>query len=89
MYKTKAKYLNLKNMKETLVNYSGDNQEIQKIWDGFHLMACMDFITGDTWRKFYEECKGWYVTDDGSEVRDSAHDDKLIWTYNGETEYCA
>ena len=29
------KALNLKNMKETLVNYSGDQKDFDKIWDGF------------------------------------------------------
>lgn len=27
------KLLNLKNMKETIVNYSGDQKEFDKIWD--------------------------------------------------------
>ena len=30
------KALNLKNMKETIVNYSGDQKEFDKIWDGFY-----------------------------------------------------
>lgn len=87
MMKTKA--LNLKNMKETLVNYSGDQKELEKIWDGLHQMACLGFITQDTWRKFYEECKGWFVTTDGAEVRDSEQGDAVIWTYTGEAQYKA
>lgn len=85
----KAKALNLKNMKETLVNYSGDQKELEKIWDGLHQMACLGFITQDTWRKFYEECKGWFVTTDGAEVRDSEQGDAVIWTYTGEAQYKA
>ena len=85
----KAKALNLKNMKEALVNYSGDQKELEKIWDGLHQMACLGFITQDTWRKFYEECKGWFVTTDGAEVRDSEQGDAVIWTYTGEAQYKA
>ena len=52
-------------------------------------MACLGFITQDTWRKFYEECKGWFVTTDGAEVRDSEQGDAVIWTYTGEAQYKA
>ena len=85
----KAKALNLKNMKETLVNYSGDQAELEKIWDGLYQMACLGFISQDTWRKFCEECKGWFVTTDGAEVRDSEQGDEVIWTYTGEAEFKA
>lgn len=51
--KTNTKALNLKNMKETIVNYSGDQEEFNKIWDTFYQMACIDFISQDTWRKFF------------------------------------
>lgn len=74
---TKAKGLNIKNMKETLVNYcGGDEKEFDKIWDGFRLMALTGFITDDTWRKFWTECQGWTIIED-----------KLIdirWDDNGE-----
>lgn len=80
--------LNLKNMKEALINYSGIKSEFDKIWDTFWQMATMDFISRETWLKFYEECKGWYITDDGDEVRDSEHDDRVIWVY-GEEPYRA
>ncbi len=87
----KAKALNLKNMKETLVNYSADQAELEKIWDGLHQMACMGFITQDTWRKFYEECKGWYIATEEDEirVRDSEQEDAIIWTYTADAEYRA
>lgn len=42
------KLLNLKNMKETIVNYSGDQKEFDKIWDAFYEMACVGFIDSDT-----------------------------------------
>ena len=75
-------------MKETLINYSGIKSEFDKIWDTFWQMATMDFITRETWLKFYEECKGWYITDDGDAVRDSEHDDCVVWIY-GEEPYRA
>lgn len=84
-----AKALNIRNMKETLINYSGEQKEMDKIWDSFYQMACLGFISQDAWRKFFEQCKGWYVTEDQSEVRDSEHDDKVIWMYTAETEYRA
>ena len=85
----KAKGLNVKNMKETLVNYSGMQSELEKIWNTFYEMACLGFISDDAWDKFSAQCHGWYVTDDGSEVRDSAHDDKVIWAYTPHAEYQA
>lgn len=86
---TKAKGLNIKNMKESLVNYSCMQSELEKIWNTFYQMTCLGFISGDTWDKFSEQCHGWYVTDDSSEVRDSAHNDKVIWTYTPYAMYQA
>ena len=83
------KALNLKNMKETLVNYSGCEEEFEKIWNTFYEMVKMDFIDRDLWVKFYEQCKGWYITKDQGEVRDMDHDDKLIWRYTSEEFYRA
>lgn len=51
------KLLNLKNMKETIVNYSGDQKEFDKIWDAFYQMACIGFISQDTWIKFFDSGK--------------------------------
>lgn len=85
------KALNLKNMKETLVNYSGDQQELEDIWVTFHKMATMGFITSDTWRKFYEQCKGWYVYEDSMMVcvRDSEQGDAIVWEYTADAQYKA
>ena len=85
----KAKTLTIKNMKETLVNYSGSEDEMTMIWDTLQKMCCMGFITNDTWVKFFDQCHGWYVTEDQSEVRDSANDDKLIWKYTSDALYIA
>ena len=87
----KAKALNLKNMKETLVNYSQDQKELEKIWDGFYTMTTLGFISRDTWKKFFDECKGWYIWEDDKRVcvRDSETGDGIIWEYNPDTEYRA
>lgn len=53
----KTKNLNLKNMKETLVNYSTDEEEFDKIWNAFYQMAYLGFIDRNTWRKFIEQCE--------------------------------
>lgn len=37
--KKTAKLLNLKNMKEAIVNYSQDQKEFDKIWYSFYQMA--------------------------------------------------
>ena len=83
------KNLNLKNMKETLVNYSEYQSEFDRIWNAFYEMVCLGFISQDTWRKFFEQCKGWYVDETNAEIRDSEQDDKIIWKYNPETFYHA
>ena len=85
----KMKNLNLKNMKETLINYSGCQSEFDKIWDAFYEMSCVGFIDQNTWRKFYDQCKGWYVSEDEAEIRDSEREDKLVWKYTSESEYKA
>ena len=83
------KNLNLKNMKETLVNYSECQSEFDRILHAFYYMVFLGFISQDTWRKFYDQCKGWYVDEENTEIRDSEHDDKIIWKYNAETLYHA
>lgn len=87
------KTLNLKNMKETIVNCSGDQKEFDKIWDAFYMMACINFISQDTWRKFFEQCRGWYIDEENACVRDDQHSDKgddaIVWKYTGEAEYKA
>ena len=87
------KALNLKNMKETLVNYSRDEEEFGNIWNGFYKMACLGFISQDTWRKFAEQCRGWYVDAEESCIRDELHCpegvDSIVWKYTPDAEYHA
>lgn len=84
-----VKALNIKNMKETLVNYSGEQSELEKVWESFYSMVCLGFIDRETWKKFFDQCKGWYITEDQSEVRDMEHDDALVWRYTSESFYTA
>lgn len=60
-----AKALNIKNMKETLVNYcGGDEKEFGRIYQSFLDMALMGFIDDKTWDKFSKQVKGWYIDGD-------------------------
>ena len=89
-----VKALNLKNMKETLVNYSGDQDEFDKIWYGFYKMVCMNFISWETWTKFFEQCSGWYYDEDSGCILDQNHcpegvDSIIVWKYTPDAEYHA
>lgn len=83
-----AKALNLKNMKETIVNYSGDQKEFDKIWDAFYQMTCVGFISQDTWKKFVDQCAGWYVDEENACVCDEGVD-SIVWEYTPDAEYRA
>ena len=82
------KALNLKNMKETIVNYSGDQEEFSKIWDGFYQMACLGFISRETWVKFAKQCRCWYYDEEGNCIRDEVND-SIVWKYTPDSEYRA
>ena len=79
------KSLNLRNMKEALAKYADDQEEMDDIWDAMHMMYVLDFIDHDTWRKFYEDCVGWYFDEENNCVRDchrqEAHRDVIVWEY--------
>ena len=47
--------LNLKNMMQRYYDSKADN----KVWDSFFVMYSMDFISYNTWMKFFEKCKDW------------------------------
>lgn len=79
--------LNVKNMKERLVNYSGNYTDFENIWTTFQQMACMGFITNEEWKRFYDECKSWYIDEESAQVIDG--NGNVIWTYNSETQYKA
>ena len=85
------KTVNLKNKKETIVNYSGTQKDFDTIWDGYYQMACLGFISQDTWRKFFEQCRGWYIDEENNCVRDEQRCyngiDTIVWTYTADAEY--
>lgn len=87
------KALNLKNMKETIVNYSMDQKEFDKIWDVFYQMSCLGFISQDAWKKFFEQCRGWYIDEECACVRDELNThcgvDSIVWEYTADAEYKA
>lgn len=87
------KALNLKNMKETIVNYSGTQKDFDTIWGGYYQMACLGFISQDTWCKFFEQCRGWYIDEENACVRDGRRCyngiDTIVWTYTPDAEYRA
>ena len=87
------KSLNLKNMKETLVNYSGNQYEFSKIWDEFYDMHCMGFMSSKTWDKFCEQCRGWYYDEYCNCIRDERNCqdgvDSIVWKYTPDAEYRA
>lgn len=57
---TKAKALNVKNMKEAIVNYcGGDEKEFDKIYDAFVTMANLGFISSEAWERFFNDTCGW------------------------------
>lgn len=86
-----AKSFNIKNMKEALVNFSGDQKAFAGIYTGFLRMARMGFISEETWEKFRDEVAGWYIWEDGKRVcmRDARQDDGIIWEYTPDELYKA
>ncbi len=91
--KKNKKALNLKNMKETIVNYSGDQEEFDKIWESFRQMAYFGFLSLDTWKEFFEQCGGWYVDEENACVRDEHRCpegvDSVVWKFTPDAEYRA
>ena len=87
----KAKSLSIKNMKEALVNFSGDQKEFDRIYDEFWHMSLLGFISKQTWKKFSDEVASWYIWEDGQRVcvRDANQGDGIIWEYTSDAEYKA
>lgn len=80
-------------MKEALINYSGEQEEFSKIWNVFYQMVLMGFISAETWVKFANECRGWYVDEEGACIRDERQCqdgvDSIVWKYTTDAEYHA
>ena len=83
-----VKELNVKNLKETLVNYSSNDKEFEKIYNIFYEMAFMGFIPMGVWEEFNNETWGWYYYEDltTNEIRDRENGDAVIYDYNHSDE---
>ena len=85
----KAKALNLKNMTEDFVNFTGSNEEMKTLWKAFCLLERAGYISLETWIKFFNRCAGWHVSKDGTRVLDSRNDNSLVWEYTPDDTFRA
>lgn len=84
-----VKTLNIKNMTEDYVNFTGSNEEMETLWKAFYLLVNAGYISSETWIKFYNRCAGWRVTEDGKRVVDSRRNDSLVWEYSSDDTFRA
>ena len=87
------KALSIDTMKEALINYAHNQEEMDDIWNALYMMYRFDFIDHHTWRGFYEECVGWYFDEENNCVRDChqlvGHKDAIVWEYREGVVYIA
>lgn len=60
----KPNALTLKNMIRTYYDSKAD----QKIWGAFYIMCATNFITYETWTKFFEACRYWVWDEDKQRI---------------------
>jgi len=89
MADVKQKTLTLKNIKETLVNYTGEQCILDELWFAFREMMCLGFISDDLWNKIYEQCGGWFIDEAANCVRDMRQGGTIIWKYTEDKQYKA
>ena len=65
--------MSVKKMVETYVQFECS----EETWNMLYMMCCHGLISDDNWKKFYDKCKGWYITDTG--IHDSESNDKLVY----------
>lgn len=53
----------------------------ERTWDMLREMTCHGLIKQDTWKKFYEKCKGWAFSESGNEIIDS-ETEKVVYYYD-------
>lgn len=85
--------LNVKNMADAMIAFGEDGPGMNKVWQTFYHLYTMGFITRDEWTRFYDKCKGWYVTEETEYnfstlspivhkyIRDSERDDEIVYEY--------
>lgn len=62
----KKSLMSVKAMIDLYLTYGLD----EKTWDMLHEMACHDLISNDNWLEFYDICKDWTFSEDGSSIVD-------------------
>lgn len=77
--------MSVKKMVETYVRFECS----EETWNMMYMMQCHDLISYDNWTKFYNKCKGWYVTEDGTGIRDSENNDNLVYARDAEGFFTA
>lgn len=83
-----GKTLNIKNMKETLVNYSsGRQKEMDRIWKALYTMYQCGYITYSTWKDFFSQCRSWYMNEEKNCIQDE--NGEIIWQYEKDKYYRA
>ena len=82
------KYVSVKALKEAYVNYTGDQEEMNKLYDAIYTVACAGLIDSNVWKKFNEDVAGWFYDDELGAVVDD-RTDKVIWFYNPYAIYTA
>ena len=82
------KELNVKNMKEALVNNAEDQESMDRIWYNFFDLANLGFIDINVWSEFMDQTKGWYFYEDDMMtcIRDREDGDGIVWEFAGEEE---
>lgn len=81
------KCVSVKTMKEAYVNYTGDQEEMNKLYDALHVVACAGLIDSGVWAKFSEDVAGWYYDAELCGIVDEK--DEVVWLYNPYKEYKA
>lgn len=89
MTDVKQKPLTLKNIKEALVMYTGEQATFDEVWSAFCEMACLGFISQDLWSKLYTQCGGWFIDEAADCVRDMRQGGKVVWKYEKGKQYRA
>lgn len=66
--------LTVKNMIREYYNAKAD---MDTVWNTFHSMYLMNFITWEEWSKFFEKCKSWTYDPDENIVIDCSTDKEV------------
>ena len=77
----KHSIMTVKAMEELYIGYDLDN----KTWEMLYEMACHNLIDHETWRKFFDKCKGYtFLDDEQTAVIDNYENQNVIYIRNRE-----